>query len=399
MDAFFASVAQLDHPELRGKPVLIGGDGPRSVVAAASYEARAFGCHSALPMAIAKRRCPQAVIVAHDGPRYRELSRRAFEVFEQVTPIVQPRSIDEAYLDVTGSIPLLGPGRAIAEHIRAEVRRVTGGLTCSVGVAPNKALAKIASELHKPDGLTVIEPEDAQAVLDPLPVSAIAGVGAAAERSLARLGVRTIAQLRGLPIDVLEARLGKFGAELHSLARGIDDRPVTTDRETKSIGHERTFDQDLEDPDEVRGVLCGLAEDSARRLRRAGRLARTVTLKIRFGEFQTQTRARTLEAATDATAPLWQAADALFTEWARSFRPVRLVGVSLSGLTEAGESGANPGRQMDLFAEPESPEARARGERARELDKATDAIAHKFGKHAIRRARAIRPDREREPED
>ncbi len=385
MDAFFASVVQLDQPELRGKPVLVGGSGKRGVVAAASYEARVFGCRSAQPTAVALRLCPQAII-ARPGPgRIREQSERAFAVFERVTPLVQPLSIDEAFLDVTGSVRLLGEPRAIAERIRREVFESTGGLTCSVGVAPNKFLAKIASDMDKPDGLVVIEPERAHDVLDPMPVTAIHGIGPAGEASLARLGVRTIGALRALPPGVVRDRLGTFGERVHRLAQGLDDRPVRPDREAKSIGHERTFGEDLSDPDEVRGVLCAQAEDVARRLRKHGRLARTVTIKVRYGNFETITRQRAIDAEherpTDGTDAIWAAARALFETWARQFRPVRLIGVSVSGLSEAGSTET----QMGLFAPPE-----ATDERQRALDRAADAIAEKFGKNAVRRARSMR---------
>ncbi|USN97979.1 MAG: DNA polymerase IV [Phycisphaeraceae bacterium] len=378
MDAFFASVEQLDDPELKGRPVLVGGTGRRGVVAAASYEAREFGCRSAQPTAVALRLCPHAVVVKPRGSRYRELSDRVFGILGDFSPLVQPISVDEAFVDVTGSSSLFGPAVEIAKSIRARIKAETG-LTASVGVAPNKFLAKLASDLDKPDGLTVIEPDKVHEKLDPLPVSRLWGVGPAAEKSLARLGLRTIGDIRGTPDETLVARFGEFGRHLARLARGEDDRPVHTDREAKSISHEQTFGVDLEDPDAVRSVLLGQCEDVGRRLRKHGRLARTVTVKIRFGDFQTITRSDSFGEATDATEAIWEAARALFDGWAQGgsgggFRPVRLIGAGVSHLTEPGA-----GRQMGLF-EAERDEKRAR------VDDLTDAITAKHGKGAIRRA-------------
>ncbi|MEL7473433.1 MAG: DNA polymerase IV, partial [Planctomycetota bacterium] len=267
MDAFFASVAQLDHPDLRGKPVLVGGTGRRGVVAAASYEARVFGCRSAMPSAVARRLCPHAVFVKGDFARYRELSDRVMSILESFTPAVQPISIDEAFLDVTGSERLFGDGETIARSIRARVHSETG-LTCSVGVAPNKFLAKLGSDLNKPDGMTLITPQRVHDILDPLPVSKMMGVGPAAERRLERLGVRTIGDLRGVAPEALKATLGSYGPRLHELAHGRDERPVHADREAKTIGHEQTFGQDLTECDDVRAVMLGQCEAVGRRLRR-----------------------------------------------------------------------------------------------------------------------------------
>lgn len=374
MDAFFASVEQRDHPELRGKPVLVGGTGPRGVVAAASYEARVFGCRSAMPSAVAKRLCPHAVFVKGSFAQYKEDSARVIAILESYSPLVQPVSIDEAFVDVTGSSGLFGGGVAIAEAIRQRVRSELM-LTCSVGVAPNKFLAKLASDLHKPDGLAVITEDTIRPILDPLPVSRLWGVGPAAEKSLHRLGVRTIRDLYNLPAEVLRSRFDDFGDHLWNLARGLDDRPVHTDREAKSISHEHTFAQDLEDADAVRAVLADEAEQVARRLRKHARFARTVTVKIRFGDFETVTRSATLEAATDRTDSITSAARALFDQWARAFRPVRLIGVGVSNLTEsAGQAG--------LFDAGDA-------EKKRAVDRAADLIAEKFGKRAVQRGSAL----------
>lgn len=374
MDAFFASVEQRDNPALRGKPVLVGGDGPRGVVAAASYEARAFGCHSAQPTAIAKRLCPQAVIVSGRHADYKAVSRQVFDILQRFSPLIQPISIDEAFLDVTGSTKLFGPPDDIARQIRELVRQETD-LTCSVGVAPNKFLAKLASDMDKPDGLTVIDPQRIQQTLDPLPVTKLWGVGPSAERSLARLGVRTIRDLRSIPLETLRARMGEHGEHLHALARGIDDRPVRIDREAKSISHEHTFPADLGNPDEVRALIARQAQDVASRLRKHKRFARSVTIKVRFGDFETITRSTTLDRQTDETRAIHDAARALFDTWAQSFRPVRLIGVGVYQLTDAP---AAPG----LFDEQDSTKSRA-------VDRLSDTIADKFGKDAITRASSL----------
>ncbi len=378
MDAFFAAVEQRDHPELRGKPVLIGHDGPRGVVATASYEARTFGCHSAQPMSIAKRRCPDAIIVSHRGAAYREASHRVFEVLERFSPLVQPLSIDEAFLDVTGSRRLLGSAVDIARRIKREVREATQ-LTASVGVAPNKFLAKIASDLDKPDGLTVITPQDVPRVLAELPIEAIPGVGPAAARKFHDLNVRTIRDAQSLDLKLLEKTFGSSAQWYWNISRGIDDRPVVTDGEAKSIGHEMTFGVDMSEPEEIRRVMLDQTDDVARRLRRHDLLARTVTVKIRYGDFETITRSRTLDTPTAHTDTLWPAAWGLFETWMtrEGFRPVRLIGVTTTQFDHQ--------PQVTLFEDPEEPKRVA-------IEAATDKIADKFGKAAIRRAGAMKKE-------
>lgn len=382
MDAFFASVEQRDDPSLRGKPVLVGGSGKRGVVAAASYEARVFGCRSAMPMVTALRLCPDAVVVRGSYEEYKRSSSKVFAIFESFTPLVQPLSIDEAFLDVTGSLRAMGDPVSIARSIRERVLAEVG-LTVSVGVAPNKFLAKLASDMDKPDGLTVIDVGKVQQTLDPLPVTRIFGIGGAAEKKLASLGVRTIGDLRRMPVEAVTAKLGSFGERIHELAHGIDDRPVVPDREAKSVGHEQTFGEDLTEPDDVRSVMLDQAEQVGRRLRAKDRKAKTVTVKIRFGDFETITRAHTLERSTDETQAIYEAARELFDAWARrGFRPVRLIGVTTSHLSGAGEP-----EQAGLFEDPSAHEKR------RDVDAAFDAINEKFGKRAITRAGALRRDR------
>jgi len=373
MDAFFASVEQLDNPGLRGKPVLVGGDGPRGVVAAASYESRIYGCRSAMPTAVAKRLCPHAIVVRGNFRRYREISQQVFQLFHDITPLVQPLSIDEAFLDVTGSIALFGDPVSIATTLRRRIHQTTG-VTASIGVAPNKFLAKLASDMNKPDGMTVIRPEDVEPLLAPLPISRIFGVGPVAEKRLAGIGIRTFADLRHIDGGVLARRVGPEEAERYKqLAWGLDDRPVVPDREAKSIGQEETFGHDLTDPDAVRTVLLSQAEEVARRVRRHGFHARGVVVKIRFGDFQTITRRTTLPRPSNVTSDLWEAARTLFNDWAnQSFQPVRLIGMSATDFSP-------PDGQLDLFA------AGAQ-DKQRRLDAALDRIKDKFGDKGVRRS-------------
>jgi DNA polymerase-4 len=372
MDAFFASVEQLEDPALRGRPVLVGHDGPRGVVAAASYEARAFGCHSAQPMVQARRCCPQAVIMPGRGARYREISQRVFAIFEDVTPLVEPLSIDEAFLDITGSVHLLGPPPAIARLIKQRVRDEIS-LTASVGVAFNKFLAKLASDWDKPDGLTVIAPEDVPTRVAALPIKKMWGVGPAMAARLAGISIATFGDLQRLSLDDARRLLGRSGEHFWKLANGLDDRPVTPDHQARSIGNEQTFGADITFPEQVRQVLLAETEHVALRLRRHDLRGRTVTVKIRYGDFETITRSTTLPSSTDSTNDLWRAAAGLFDRWAEAgFQPVRLIGVSVSHLQP------RRGRQMELFID-------EREQRQRELDRATDEIQSRFGRGSIHR--------------
>ena len=303
MDAFFASVEQRDNPELRGKPVLVGGKGGRGVVSAASYEARPFGCRSAMPMSQALRLCPQAIVVGVNGRRYREVSDQVFAIFERYTDRIQPISVDEAFLDVTGSRRLFGSGEKIAADIRAAIQRELQ-LTASVGVAPNKFLAKLASDLDKPDGLTVITSQNIDTVLPPLSVSRIWGIGAKTENWLARLGIKTIGDLRTREPAWFDQHLGSWGTRIRELIHGIDNREVHSDDSAKSIGHEQTFGVDVIEKAHVRDVLLGQAEAVGLRLRRHKLFAGGVQVKIRFGDFKTITRSRTTPAPTDTTSDL-----------------------------------------------------------------------------------------------
>lgn len=373
MDAFFASVEQRDDPALRGKPVLVGHDRPRGVVAAASYEARAFGCHSAQPMAVARRLCPQAVVVPGDHHRYAQVSAAMFDILNAFTPQIEPLSIDEAFLDVSGSLRLHGDAVAIARRIR---QRIAGELqlTASVGVAPNKFLAKLASDMNKPDGLTIIRREDIDTVLPPLPIGRIWGIGPKTAQRLDAMNIRTIGDLRRLGLPWMQRYFGRDAEHYHRLALGIDDRRVTPDSEARQISQETTFVQDLSDPEDVRSALLGQVEQVAQRLRRHGLSAAGVSVKIRYGPFKTITRSATLAGPSDITSELWQAALTLFNAWAAgSFQPVRLIGMAAGRLTRE-----QP--EATLFTD-------AMRQKQQQLDQVLDQINQRMGTGAIRRGR------------
>ena len=374
MDAFFASVEQLDHPAYRGRCVIVGGIGQRGVVSTASYEARRFGVHSAMPMFQARKCCPHAIFVRPRMKRYRAVSGRVMAILEGFTPLVEQVSIDEAFLDVRGCERLCGPAEAIARKIKAAVQAQVS-LTCSVGAAPVKFLAKIASDMGKPDGLTVIRPGDVPTVIAGLPIDRVPGVGRAALTRLAPLGVRTLGDVAGLSQAILERRLGKFGRRLAALARGEDPSPVVPHSDPKSISAEATLPADTDNRADLNGLLLSHAADVARQLRRQGLRARTVVLKLKHDDFRQVTRSRTLETATQSSATLYQAAAALLAEY-RLQRPVRLVGVGAAGLVPASQP-----VQADLFSG-----ARRADAVWEKVDRAMDAIADRFGPGAVRRA-------------
>ena len=345
MDAFYASVEQRDAPELRGKPVVVAWRGARSVVCAASYEARTFGVRSAMPAVRAERLCPQAIFVPPDFSRYKAVSRQIREIFARHTDLIEPLSLDEAYLDVTVTKTGLGSATATAEAIRAAIRAETG-LTASAGVAPNKFLAKIASDFRKPDGLFVVRPHQVDAFLLPLKVGRLPGVGKVMEARLAELGVQTVAQLRTLPPAEMEQRFGRWGRRLHELSLGIDERPVQPERPSVQVSAEDTFEHDL--PLEALAPhIRRLAEKTwAGHQREAGRVARTVVLKLKTAQFQTLTRSLTPAIRPGSAGELADIACALR---ARVDLPAdtryRLVGVGLSGFIDADEETTQP----DLF--------------------------------------------------
>jgi DNA polymerase-4 len=338
MDAFFTSVEQHDRPELRGRPVVVGGDpSGRGVVAAASYEARRFGIRSAMPCGEAARRCSSTVFVRPRMERYREVSRQVRDIFEAVTPLVEPLSLDEAYLDVTENAleePLAG---RVAIHLKEAILRETG-LTASAGVGPNKLVAKIASDLQKPDGLVIVPPERVLEFISTLPVERIWGVGPATARRLHEMGIRLAGEISQRPREELVARLGSQGASLHDLSQGIDERPVRPDREPKSRGSETTFEGDVRSEERLEFELGRLAQDVANRLENLGREGRTVTLKVRYDDFTTITRSRTLSTRTRDGAVIATAARGLLHQGTEAGeRPIRLIGVSVSGFPDGSE--------------------------------------------------------------
>src|SRR5262245_45320132 len=337
MDAFYASVEVRRQPELRGQPVVVGGSGPRGVVSSASYEARAFGVRSAMPGSQARRLCPQAVFLPPDMAAYSAASRDVMRIFADVTPLVEPLSVDEAFLDVAGARRLLGPPTQIAEHIRARIRSELN-LTCSVGVASTKFMAKLASTRAKPDGLLVVKAEDALAFLHPLPVEALWGVGERTADVLRRLGLRTVGDVAQAPLGMLRQALGEAAAaHLHALAWARDPRRVTPERVEKSVGSETTFDVDVADPDVIRETLLALANGVAVRLRHAQVAGRTVAIKVRLSDFTTLNRSRTLGTPTDVARDIFDEAWSLFRALAPGDR-IRLIGVRVEGLSASGEA-------------------------------------------------------------
>ncbi len=344
MDCFYAAVHMRDDPELRGKPVVIGGTPEgRGVVAAASYEARAYGIRSAMPAARARRRCPKAVFLRPDFPRYQRESREIFAIFRQFTDLVQPVSIDEAYLDVSDAWRGHGSATALASELRSRVLDQRG-LTVSVGVGPNRLVAKIASDHDKPDGLTVISPRRVQRFLDPLPIRKLPGVGPVTEKKLAGHGFETISDLHRESQAGLERILGSYGAALYRYCRGIDERPVRVERERKSLSSENTFARDLASVDDVRTEVDRLAEGVAASLGKRELSAGTITVKVRYSDFQTVTRSLTLAAPTSEAEVLRATAQVLVGRTEAGRRPVRLLGVGCSNLSTA------PIEQLRLFA-------------------------------------------------
>lgn len=329
MDAFFASVEQMDNPELRGKPVIIGGQ-TRGVVATASYEARVFGIHSAMPMATARRLCPDGIYLACRGRRYSEISHTVMASLEKWSPVVQKASIDEAYLDISASLSHYANPAALGLAIKNYIGEITGGLTCSIGIAPVKFLAKICSDINKPDGMFILSQSNVDAFLMTLPVRKLPGVGQRMAESLRAFGINTVANLRNLSRDFLEQRYGKHGLILYQRSRGIDPRPVHGDVPAKSESAERTFERDVQDKNLLYRALGAHAERVAQRLRKNGLAGRTITLKIKFSDFQQITRSRTLGRQTSAAETIHATACAIL-EAERLRKPVRLIGLGVSG--------------------------------------------------------------------
>jgi len=378
MDAFYASVEQLDDPALTGQPVIVGGLGPRGVVATASYEARVHGVHSALPMARARRLCPGGHFVRPRMQRYRQKSREVFAIFEDFTPLVEGLSLDEAFLDVSGSLRLFGGPLDIANGLKSRIRAETG-LSASVGIAHNKFLAKLASDARKPDGLLWLQREQVQAFLDPMPVSRVWGLGRQTAPRLRALGILTIGQLRRADPAVLRGPLGNRVEHFQRLARGEDDREVEPRRPEKSISHEVTFDSDIGDRAELLAELQRQTEAVARRLRSQGLMARTVVVKLRDSRFRTVTRSSSLRGCTSSTRTLYRMARALFENWHQQHRGtrLRLLGVGVTGLEEAGPGTAAEGDRIDASTE-------------RGIDQVSDEINRRYGESGLIHAQTLR---------
>ena len=376
MDAFYASVELISRPELKGTPVIVGG-GSRSVVLSATYEARRFGVHSAMPMTRARRLCPQATVVEPSHGRYSRVSAGVMEIFRSVTPLVEPLSLDEAFLDVAGAVRRLGRPREIGQLIRDRVADEQG-ITCSVGVATTKFVAKLASTRSKPDGMLVVPASGVVAFLHPLPVGALWGVGEKTEKELTRLGLHTVGDIAHTPRNTLVRALGQAaGSHLHALSWGRDERRVVAHEPDKSIGAEETFSRDVDDPDVVRRELLRLAERTAARLRTAGLAGRTVSVKIRFADFTTITRARTLSEPTDVAAVLYATAVALYDALGLDRARIRLVGVRVEQLLDT-----------DLAPRQMAIDDRPRG--WRDAEQAVDRAALRYGSGTVRPAALVR---------
>lgn len=379
MDAFYASVSLRARPELHGTPVIVGGGGGRSVVLSATYEARALGVHSAMPMSRARRIAPQAVVIEPDHRAYAQVSRNVMALFESITPMVEPLSLDEAFLDVSGAMRRLGSPTAIGELIRARVHDEQQ-ITCSVGVASTKFVAKLASTQSKPDGLLVVPADRVIDFLHPLPVGTLWGVGEKTEEHLARLGLRTVADIANTPLATLQRALGQAsGTHLHELSWGRDPRPVTPHEPEKSVGNEETFEHDIDDPVIIHAHLLRLSDQVAGRLRAAGYVGRTVSLKVRFADFSTITRSRTLTHSTDVGKEIYDTVRGLYESLGLQRVRIRLVGVRMEGLADA--QGAP---QQLLLGEPEHGR--------REAEVAVDALRARYGSAAVRPARLVDPD-------
>ena len=378
MDAFFASVEQLHHPEWRGKPVIVGADPRegrgRGVVSTASYEARKYGIHSAMPISKAYRLCPHGIYVAPHGKLYSDYSKQISEILYHFTPIVEILSIDEAFLEVTGSLHLFNSIENLGKEIKKQIFEVTK-LTASLGIAPNKSIAKIASDFIKPDGLTIVSQEDIQKFLDPLPITKLFGVGKKMHEILQHLGINTVKDLCNYPKAFLEDKFGEMGAHIYNMARGIDDRRVQIDGEIKSISHETTFETDLVDEEHLNNTMLHLAAKVGQRLRKRNLKGKTIQLKIRFDDFTTFTRRKTLVNYTHLTDDIYKIGLKMLKEFYPLEKPIRLIGIGVSHIID------EKGMQISLWD--------IQNEKKLALEKIMDQIQEKFGKSAIIHANTI----------
>lgn len=378
MDAFFASVEELDNPLLAGKPLIVGGNAThRGVVAAANYAARRFGIHSAMPTSTALRKCPHAVLLPPRLPRYSEISRQVHTIFHRYTPLVEPLSLDEAFLDITNSLRLFGSPESIGQRIKHEIRQELG-LVASVGIAPNKFVAKIASDINKPDGFKAVTGDKVLSFLSPLPISRLWGVGGKTESILKTMSIHTIGDLRAVHLSAIAQLLGNNGEHLWQLAHGIDERPVVADRDAKSISHETTFAEDISDADVLRYRLLELTEQVAWRLRKSEQTGKTIFIRLRHSDFTTITRSRSLSHHSDITQEIWQLTRRLFAEHWHG-EPLRLIGMGVDNLKEAREEP----HQQELFG------ATNRAKQQK-IDQVVDHIQNRFGKTSLHRPRLIK---------
>ncbi len=382
MDAFYASVEVMDNPALRGKPVIVGGARKRGVVCAASYEARKFGVHSAQPMAIARRLCPQGTFLPVRMKRYKEISEKIFSIFHNYTPLVEPLSVDEAFLDVTGCSALFGDAVEIARAIKNDVATELG-LTISAGIAPSKLVAKIASDMDKPDGLTVVREDEVLEFLSPLPIKRLWGVGEATRRRLRLLGIRTIGEIRSIPLELLEKKFGKHGTHIYLAAHGIDNRPVVTERTIKSLGKEQTFEKDLSDLTDMKRELLSLSTKVARRLRQLGLSGKTVVLKVKYNDFTMVTRSRNLGDGTNDDSLIYATSKELLSSTNAGSRPVRLLGIYMTSLDRPGSS-----FQFSIFDNGKRKKERMR------LYNEIDRLCDRYGEDALIPATLVSPKKD-----
>jgi DNA polymerase-4 len=379
MDAFFALVEVRENPSLAGKQVIVGYDGNRGVVLSATYEARKLGVHSAMPMSRALRLAPNAIVVEPDHEKYSEVSENVMAIFESITPLVQPLSVDEAFLDISGAQKLMGTPSQIGEVIRARVSDEQG-ITCSVGVASTMFVAKLATNFAKPDGLHVVPADKVIEFLHPLPIGALWGVGEKTGEQLSRLGLVNVADIANTPVKTLARVVGQAAAEhLYELSWGRDPRTVTPNQAEKSIGAERTFESDIDDPEEILAQILDLSNKVAKRLRAANYFSRTITIKVRFADFTSVTRSKSLPSSTDLATDIYATSKSLFEAMHLQRARIRLVGVRATGLVPTSESSV----QLE-FSERDSG--------WREAEEAMDQVSLKFGNSAVKPARLIKPE-------
>ena len=388
MDAFFAAVEQRENPSIKGKPVIIGADPKeghgRGVVSTCSYEARVFGVHSAMPISQAWKLCPQAVYLPPNGRLYSQVSRSIFDIFYEFTDAVEPLSIDEAFLDVTDSVRLFGGGEKIARLIKKRIIEKEQ-LSASVGVAPNKYLAKIASDLEKPDGLVIVEQDKIAEFLHPLDISCLWGAGKKTQDALRKMGVKTIGDLARFPLDVLQKKFGKMGQQFYNLAHGIDNRKVHAESAVKSVSNEHTFGKDVDDADLIMSTLLKLSEKVGYRLRKKHLRGKTVHLKMRYDDFNTLTRNRTLMQNFNSTETIYKTVKNLFEENYISNRKIRLLGVGVSHFDDAASA------QRSIFDEEDG--------KKQQLDLLQDVLSDRFGKSLVSRAESMKLKSKRDEDD